>query len=87
MRHSGTSSAVRHLQPPTINLCFRHPDAAQGRDSLTVIMDPSGSVRVEDPHYAGSGSAMALGGNKPLPYYLLVVLTRHTCVAVESIST
>ena len=55
-RRSGTSSSVRHLQPPLNTDSFRHPDYAQGRDSLTVIMDPSGSCRVEDPHFADQNS-------------------------------
>lgn len=66
VRQSGTSSPVRHLQPPMNTVSFRHPDYAQGRDSLTSIMGSLSSARVEDPHFADY--------NNQLTYYQLTLM-------------
>lgn len=66
VRQSGTSSPVRHLQPPMNTVSFRHPDYAQGRDSLTSIMGSLSSARVEDPHFADC--------NNQLTHYQLTLM-------------
>ena len=45
-RQSDLSSPVRYLQPLSETSSFRHPDHAQGRDSLTSFVGSLGSARV-----------------------------------------
>ena len=51
-RQSDPSAPVRYLQPPSETVSFRHPDYAQGRDSLTSSVGSLSSARVEGSYSA-----------------------------------